>query len=75
MGTSSSNFLETKIVTVTPTSGVHLQPPTTWAKKPLCIHCGYKGHTVDKCYKKHDYPIGYKPKGKQGGGSVNMRES
>lgn len=27
---------------------------------PLCIFCGLLGHTVDNCYKKHGYPIGFK---------------
>jgi hypothetical protein len=32
--------------------------------KPTCTHCGYIGHTMDKCYKLYGYPPGYKPKGK-----------
>lgn len=33
--------------------------------KPVCRHCGITGHTVDKCYKIHGYPPGYKnPKAK-----------
>lgn len=31
---------------------------------PLCTHCGVPGHTIDKCFKLHGYPVGYK-KGKQ----------
>jgi len=31
-------------------------------KRPVCTHCMYNGHTVDKCYKLHGYPPGYKPK-------------
>ncbi|XP_019179841.1 PREDICTED: uncharacterized protein LOC109175039 [Ipomoea nil] len=27
-------------------------------KKPLCTYCGFTGHTVEKCYKKHGYPPG-----------------
>ncbi|KAL5572020.1 hypothetical protein UlMin_021617 [Ulmus minor] len=30
--------------------------------KPVCTYCGYYGHTVDKCYKKHGYPPGFTPK-------------
>ncbi|KAH7529435.1 hypothetical protein FEM48_Zijuj05G0183700 [Ziziphus jujuba var. spinosa] len=26
-----------------------------------CTHYGLQGHTVDKCYKLHKYPLGYKP--------------
>lgn len=29
-------------------------------KRPTCTHYGFIGHTVDKCYKKHGYPPGYK---------------
>ena len=28
--------------------------------RPICTYCGMSGHTVDKCYKKHGYPPGYK---------------
>ena len=30
----------------------------------VCTHCGYLGHTIDKCYKLHGYPPGYKPRQK-----------
>ncbi|KAF3972904.1 hypothetical protein CMV_003616 [Castanea mollissima] len=33
-------------------------------ERPLCTHCNMLGHTVDKCYKIHGYPLGYKHKGK-----------
>jgi hypothetical protein len=33
-------------------------------ERPLCSHCGITGHTVDKCYKLHGYPPGYKFKNK-----------
>ncbi|XP_075486495.1 uncharacterized protein LOC142526116 [Primulina tabacum] len=32
--------------------------------KPVCSHCHIKGHTIDKCYKVHGYPVGH-PKYKQ----------
>uniref|UniRef100_A0A2N9HJK3 Integrase catalytic domain-containing protein n=1 Tax=Fagus sylvatica TaxID=28930 RepID=A0A2N9HJK3_FAGSY len=32
--------------------------------KPICSHGGITGHTVDKCYKLHGYPPGYKFKAK-----------
>ena len=28
--------------------------------KSLCTNCGFLGHTVDKCYKIHEYPPGFK---------------
>ena len=39
--------------------------------RPQCTHCGALGHVVDKCYKLHGYPLGYKFKNKsqQGGNS------
>uniref|UniRef100_A0A2N9HGP5 Reverse transcriptase Ty1/copia-type domain-containing protein n=1 Tax=Fagus sylvatica TaxID=28930 RepID=A0A2N9HGP5_FAGSY len=33
-------------------------------ERPLCSHCGITGHTMEKCYKLHGYPPGYKFKGK-----------
>lgn len=30
--------------------------------RPLCTHCGLSSHTVDKCYKVHGYPPGFKSK-------------
>ena len=32
--------------------------------KPTCTHCGFVGYTVDKCYKVHGYPLGYRTKEK-----------
>ena len=32
--------------------------------RPLCTHCGKLGHTVEKCYKLHGFPPGYKFKNK-----------
>lgn len=31
-------------------------------ERPLCTHCGLLGHTINKCYKIHVYPPGYKQK-------------
>uniref|UniRef100_A0A6N2MET4 Malectin-like domain-containing protein n=1 Tax=Salix viminalis TaxID=40686 RepID=A0A6N2MET4_SALVM len=28
--------------------------------RPICTHCGLLGHTVEKCYKLHGYPPGYR---------------
>ena len=33
-------------------------------ERPLCSHCGITSHTMEKCYKLHGYPPGYKFKGK-----------
>ncbi|KAJ1390618.1 Zinc finger, CCHC-type superfamily [Sesbania bispinosa] len=32
--------------------------------RPLCSYCGVLGHTVDKCFKLHGYPPGFKAKSK-----------
>ena len=33
-------------------------------ERPTCTYCGKTGHTVDKCYKKHGFPLGFKFKNK-----------
>ncbi|XP_042977276.1 uncharacterized protein LOC122308156 [Carya illinoinensis] len=30
--------------------------------RPICSHCGYTGHTSDKCYRIHGFPPGFKSK-------------
>lgn len=32
--------------------------------RPICTHCGKIGHTMDKCYKLHGFPPGFKFKNK-----------
>ena len=32
--------------------------------RPVCTHCGKLGHTLEKCFKLHGFPFGFKPKGK-----------
>ena len=34
----------------------------TKPSRPVCSHCGYNGHTIDKCYKIHGYPPCFKHK-------------
>ncbi|XP_019175879.1 PREDICTED: uncharacterized protein LOC109171267 [Ipomoea nil] len=36
------------------------------SKKLVCTYCGFTGHTIEKCYKKHGYP-GWKPRSKNVG--------
>ncbi|XP_022867150.1 uncharacterized protein LOC111386890 isoform X1 [Olea europaea var. sylvestris] len=33
-------------------------------ERPYCTHCKFHGHSMDKCYKIHGYPPGYKPRPK-----------
>lgn len=28
--------------------------------RPVCTHCGLQGHVIDRCYKLHGYPPGYR---------------
>ena len=43
-------------------------------ERPLCTHYNSLGHTIDRCYKLHGYPPGYKPRPKENrhGNSVNQ---
>ena len=31
-------------------------------ERPFFTHCNFHGHTIEKCYKIHGYPPGYKQK-------------
>ncbi|KAL2526366.1 Uncharacterized protein Adt_11420 [Abeliophyllum distichum] len=31
-------------------------------ERPFCTHCNFHGHTVERCYKLHGYPPGFKHK-------------
>jgi hypothetical protein len=33
---------------------------STRKERPKCTHCGILGHTIDKCYKIHGFPPGFK---------------
>ncbi|XP_019184275.1 PREDICTED: uncharacterized protein LOC109179166 [Ipomoea nil] len=46
---------------------------TTGNKKPTCTFYGYTGHTEVKCYRKHGFPPGWKPKPRSQG-SVNQTQ-
>nr|GMD70433.1 uncharacterized protein LOC109157055 [Ipomoea batatas] len=49
------------------------RPFSTQKQKPVCSYCGYTGHTVEKCYEKHGYPPGWKPRNRSMG-SANQQE-
>ena len=41
--------------------------------RSICSHCGVSGHTIEKCYRLHGFPPGYKfTKGKNAPHSVNQ---
>ncbi|KAF8380696.1 hypothetical protein HHK36_028186 [Tetracentron sinense] len=43
-----------------PTQQNRSMKPYKRKEKPVCTNCGITGHTIDKCYKLHGYPPGYK---------------
>uniref|UniRef100_A0A2N9GRD9 Reverse transcriptase Ty1/copia-type domain-containing protein n=1 Tax=Fagus sylvatica TaxID=28930 RepID=A0A2N9GRD9_FAGSY len=47
-----------------PRYGAYKQSSGQKKERPLCTHCGLLGHTMDKCYKLHGYPPGYRTRGK-----------
>ena len=51
-----------------------VQPITKNQRKdrPLCAHCKIPGHTIDKCYKLHGYPHGFKPRQKKPAIAANI---
>lgn len=42
------------------TSGPRFAKPPYRKDRPICSHCGVSGHIVEKCYKVHGYPPGFK---------------
>ncbi|XP_035541429.1 uncharacterized protein LOC118344547 [Juglans regia] len=42
---------------------LHIKPSTS-KDRPICSHCSIPGHTIEKCFKLHEYPPGYRSKGK-----------
>jgi hypothetical protein len=38
------------------------QPQYPRKDRPICSHCGYKGHVAEKCYKLHGKPPGFQRK-------------
>ena len=41
----------------------------------ICSHCNIQGHTMDKCYKLHGYPPGYKFKSKTPQTEVHVNQT
>ena len=44
-------------------------------ERPLYSHYGIQGHTVEKCYKLHGYPLGYKTWGKSNSPKVQINQT
>jgi hypothetical protein len=76
----TSAALLSKVPVAAPSSPVRLAKSQNLRKeKPLCSHCGLHGHTVEKCYRLHGFPPGFKFTKNKGGGSFhsanNVRDS
>ena len=67
IGSTPTNSNENMIFAA-PSSNVSVQLAAQQGRKherPLCTHYNMLGHTVDKCYKLHGYPPGYKVSSKK----------
>jgi hypothetical protein len=49
--------LASKAISNTPS---RFSKPAMRKDRPICTHCGIPGHIVEKCYKLHGYPPGFK---------------
>ena len=63
-GSDNGPFVESTALAVKGTSIGSKNNKGKGKERPICSHCGLQGHTVEKCYKLHGYPPGYKAKGK-----------
>nr|XP_023915870.1 uncharacterized protein LOC112027432 [Quercus suber] len=60
-----STALAVKVSTDQANSAINLVNSGGKSKdRPVCTHCGKTGHTMDKCYKLHGFPPGFKFKNK-----------
>ncbi|XP_030964928.1 cysteine-rich receptor-like protein kinase 6 [Quercus lobata] len=66
MGNNSGPHVEssTLVTELSSSSGNKNKMNSKGKEKHGCNHCGMMGHVVEKCYKIHGYPPGFKPKSK-----------
>ena len=70
LGHEGSNSSQGDVVAMYANSKNNSGGSSSWNKgngkkeRPFCTHYNMFRHTVEKCYKLHGYPPGYKPKGK-----------
>ncbi|XP_057473002.1 uncharacterized protein LOC130761511 [Actinidia eriantha] len=43
--------------------------------RPFCTHCNFHGHTIEKCYKLHGYPPGFKPRSRDAYATSNSHNA
>nr|GME05050.1 uncharacterized protein LOC109168309 [Ipomoea batatas] len=66
----SADNLSARSVFLSQAAGNNLGPKKFYSngnKKSVCTYCGLTGHTVEKCYKKHGYPPGWRPRNRNAG--------
>ena len=63
-GSNNGPFVESTALAAKGTSIGSKNNKGKGKERPICSHCSLQGHTVEKCYKLHGYPPGYKAKGK-----------
>lgn len=61
--TSSVTFQASHNVTPSDQMVAAYTPGYKQKGRPMCSHCGLPGHTLNRCYKLHGYPPGYKNSG------------
>ncbi|KAF8411394.1 hypothetical protein HHK36_003943 [Tetracentron sinense] len=61
---SSTSFNQNTTALLTkvapPNRYANSKAPQNCKDRPTCAHCGITGHTIEKCYKLHGFPPGYK---------------
>ena len=70
IGTTSTNPTDAQLAFAT--KAITHKSKAQKKDRPICSHCGITGHTVDKCFKIHGYPLGYKFKGKNSSHAANQ---
>jgi len=66
---TSAAMLSKVPTTTSPFQARSAKSPAMRKDKPLCSHCGLLGHTVEKCYRLHGFPPGFKFTKNKGGGT------
>jgi hypothetical protein len=71
---TSAAMLSKVPTTTSPFQARSAKSPAMRKDKPLCSHCGLLGHTVEKCYRLHGFPPGFKFTKNKGGGTHSANQ-
>jgi len=71
---TSAALLSKVPTTASPFQVGSAKSPAMRKDKPLCSHCGLLGHTVEKCYRLHGFPPGFKFTKNKGGGTHSANQ-